>query len=260
MQLSGHKNVIAGVRPMVVVLRSALLGLLLAAGTASAAVPDLTGIWTFSRDGRAGPALNDMSSFTKTAPFTPEALAKIGAYRALITPTGDSPGAHCVGTGVPGALALGGGYPMEFIQRPEQITIIYEAHSEIRRIYMDGRKVDDADLIPSRDGYSTGKWEGDTLVIETTGLEEAVDQTTAHSENAKIVERYSLVTVEGKQQLKAEVTIIDPAFYTKPAKVNFTWSRLKEGRMLIYECPEPAWQDHLEELGKQQAAAKPAAK
>ncbi|MEP7314334.1 MAG: hypothetical protein ABI859_17245, partial [Pseudomonadota bacterium] len=206
---------------MIVVSRGALLGLLLAAATVSAAVPDLTGIWTLSRDGRAGPALNDMSAFTKAAPFTEAARASVGAYRALIAPTGDSPSAHCVGAGMPGALALPGGYPMEFIQRPEQITIIYEGHSEIRRVYMDGRKVDDADLLPSRAGYSTGKWEGNTLVVETTGLGEGVDQTIPHSENAKIIERYSIANVAGKQQLKAEVTIVDPAFYTKPARVDF---------------------------------------
>jgi hypothetical protein len=247
---------------MAVMMRSAWLGASLLYGAvciAAAAPPDLTGMWTASRDGRAGPALNDMSSFTKNAPFSPAARAKLAAYRALITPTGDSPGAHCVGTGVPGALALGGGYPMEIIQRPEQITIIYEAHSEIRRIYMKGPKVDDADLIPSRDGYSTGKWEGNTLVVETTGLEEAVDQTTAHSANAKLVERYSLATIDGKEVLKADVTIVDPEFYTKPATVSFVWSHLLNSRMLIYDCTEPAWQDHLEELSKQ-AAAKPAAK
>jgi hypothetical protein len=225
---------------------------------ALATTPDLTGIWTASRDGSGGPAMeNFAATFNDTASFTPEAKAKIAEYRALVDAAGDSPGAHCVGTGVPGALLLGGGYPMEFIQRPEQITIIYEAHTEVRRIYMAGPRVDAADLIPSRDGYSVGHWDGDTLVVETTGLKESVDQVTAHSEDAKVVERYWLGKdgESGRRILNGEVAIIDPAFYTKPATFTRRWTTLVNGRMMVYDCTEPAWEDHLDMLRQQSQAA-----
>ena len=52
-----------------------------------------------------------------------------------------------------------GGYPMEWIQRPEQITVIYEAHNEVRRIYIDQPRPDPKDLVPSRDGSFTLKGE-----------------------------------------------------------------------------------------------------
>ena len=227
---------------------------------ALAATPDLTGIWTASRDGSGGPAReNFAATFNATASFTPEARAKIAEYRALVDAAGDSPGAHCVGTGVPGALLLGGGYPMEFIQRPEQITIIYEAHTEVRRIYMAGPKVDPADLIPSRDGYSVGRWDGDALVVETTGLKESVDQVTAHSEDARVIERYWLGKDpdSGRRLLNGEVTIIDPAFYAKPATFTRRWTTLDNGRMMVYDCTEPAWEDHLDML-RQQAQSAPA--
>lgn len=225
---------------------------------ASAAPPDLTGIWTASRDGKGGPAReNFAATFNATAAFTPVAKAKLAEYSALVEENGDSPGAYCVPTGMPGALLLGGGYPMEFIQRPEQITIVYEAHSEVRRIYMAGPKVDPADLIPSRDGYSTGRWDGDTLVVETTGLKESVDQVAVHSEDAKIVERYTVTKDPqgGQRLLNAEVTLIDPAFYSKPAVFTRTWAPLENGRMLAYDCTEPAWEDHLDTLRRQALGA-----
>ncbi|MEN9705681.1 MAG: hypothetical protein RLZZ393_1560 [Pseudomonadota bacterium] len=218
---------------------------------AIAAPPDLTGIWTASRDGKGGPARDNFAAtFNDAAQFTPLARAKIAEYRALVDETGDSPGAFCVPTGMPGALLLGGGYPMEFIQRPEQLTIVYEAHSEVRRIYLAGPNVDPADLIPSRDGYSTGRWEGDTLVVETTGLKESVDQVAVHSEDAKIVERYTLETDPrtGRRLLAAQVTIIDPAFYATPPTFTRTWAPLDNGRMMVYDCSEPAWEDHLDLL------------
>ena len=223
----------------------------LASASLPAAPPDLTGIWTANREGRGGPARDNFAvTFPGTADFTPLAREKVSKYHALVDANGDSPGAHCVITGMPGALLLGGGYPMEFIQRSEQITIIYEAHSEVRRIYIAGPKVDPADLIPSRDGYSTGRWEGDTLVVETTALKESVDQVAAHSEDARIVERYRLSrdARTGRRLLNAEVTIIDPTFYRKPPTFSLSWAPLENGRMLAYDCTEPDWDAHLDAL------------
>ena len=215
--------------------------------------PDFSGVWTWHlvpggpRFGRVWP---------KNAPFTEEAKKKIAAYHAVIDPTGESPGGYCVGVGMPGNMLSSGGYPMEIIQRPEQITIIYEAWTEIRRIYIGGKKVDPKDLIPTRNGYSYGHWDGNTLVVETTSLEEQVDQASAHTENAKIVERYTLGTDEkGKKILSAEMTLTDPEFYTEPVTVTKTWEAAPDTRMLSYDCTEPAWEDHLEAL-KQKAADK----
>jgi len=193
-------------------------------------------------------------------PFTAEGRQKVEEYRALVAENQDSPGAFCLGTGMPGAMLGSGGYPMEWIQRPEQITVVYEAHTEIRRIYTDGRKVDPRDMVPSRDGYSTGHWESDTLVVETTQLKEAIDQQLAHSDQARIVERYSSSKgPKGERLLTAEMTLIDPVFYTEPVKQTKTWAAAKPLTMMIaYDCNEPAWEDHLDEL-RRKAAAKKAA-
>jgi hypothetical protein len=202
-------------------------------------------------DGKAGASINGVGDFEKTAPFTPLARRKLAEYHSLVDATGDSPGAHCVPHGMPLTVFLGGGYPVEFIQRPEQLTIVYETHNEVRRVFLDGRHVDPDDILPSRDGTSWGHWEGDTLVVETTGLVESIDQATAHSENARVVERYTLLTEAGLRRLRVEVTIHDPGFYSTPPTLTRQYTQLREGRMLDYNCTEPDWEDHLEMLRKQ---------
>jgi len=231
---------------------SPTLGLLLLLSarslSAAAPTPDLTGIWTMQADGRAGIALNGPGDFEKTAPFTPLARRKLAEYHDLVDATGDSPGAHCVPHGMPLAVFLGGGYPVEFVQRPEQLMIVYETHNEVRRVFLDKRKIAEQDILPSRGGISHGHWEGATLVVETTGLSESVDQPTAHSENARIIERYTPGVRDGIRRLQVEVTIHDPAFYTSPPTLKREYTALREGRMLDYDCTEPDWQAHLESL------------
>ncbi len=177
----------------------------LAAGLCLAAErPDFTGVWT-----NAGPP--GIGGATRTAPqappaLKPEAKARVDAYQKLVAKTGDTPGGWCLGTGMPGSMLGSGGYPMEIIQRPEQITIIYEAHSETRRVYFGARNAPEKDRVPGRNGYSSGRWEGDTLVVETDNLVDQVDQrTTPHSDQATIVERYSLdgKDEQGRRILKA---------------------------------------------------------
>lgn len=226
---------------------------------ADAARPDFSGVWTTYREGGGpgGPGRTDITqTWPRDPPFTPEARAKVTEYRALVTPEGLTPGGACVGSGMPASMLGSGGYPMEWIQRPEQITVIYEAHSEIRRIYIDAPLPGPEELIPSRNGTSVGRWEGDTLIVETVGLKEAVDQTSAHSAEAKIVERYRLVTDDkGRKVLTNEMTMTDPVFYTKPITVTKKWQKVENGRLLPYECTEPQWEDQLEKL-RQEARAK----
>lgn len=230
---------------------------------AEAAKPDFSGIWTVYRPPGAapGPGRAGTSSFPPDPPFTAEAKAKVAEYRALVEPLGLTPGGACVGYGMPSAMLSSGGYPMEWIQRPEQVTVIYEAHSEIRRIYIkNGPSA--GDMIPSRDGTSLGHWDGNTLVVETVALKEAVDQASAHSDQAKIVERYTIGKDDaGRKVLTAEMTMTDPVFYSKPVTATKRWLAVEGGRLLPYDCTEPAWDDQLDKLRQEKAAkAKESAK
>src|SRR6266536_2842424 len=90
--------------------------------------PDFTGLWTtYAEPGQA-------RGGGAPLPMTEEAQKKVAAYRGLIGNSGETPGGFCLGTGMPGSMLGSVGYPMESVQRPEQINITSEAHNESRRV------------------------------------------------------------------------------------------------------------------------------
>ncbi|MEO6078283.1 MAG: hypothetical protein ABIQ86_00685 [Steroidobacteraceae bacterium] len=224
--------------------------------------PDFTGVWTSAPAAPAAApaaaatpatgAAAPRARATASVPMTPSAKARREAYQKLTAGTDDSPGRWCVGTGMPGSMLGSGGYPMEIHQRPEQIIVVYEAHSEIRRIYLGDRNAPEADRVPGRNGYSSARWEGDTLVVETNNLVDQVDTSWAHSDEATIVERYRLdgKDAQGRRILVAEMTMTDPKFYTAPVKQTKRWAQIPNGRVLPYECPEEYWLQRIEEMAK----------
>jgi hypothetical protein len=230
-------------------LVSICLGVTCALGLATLAraqePPDLSGVGVSYRGGGGGGGRG-----ATALPFRPEAQARVDRYRELTEATADRPGLYCLGSGMPGSMlgAGGAGYPMEIIQRPEQITIIFENMNEIRRIYFGDRILPFDDRIDERNGYSAGRWEGDTLIVETTHLREQVDQRYAHSDQATILERYTLAVEDGTDVLTGELTITDPEFYTEPVTATMQVQRDPDGIMLAYECNEPRWLEHLEDL------------
>jgi hypothetical protein len=116
---------------------------------AADAQPDLTGVWAPAT--AAGPP----GAAAAPLPFTEGGKRKVAEYQALVTPTGDTPGGYCLGAGMPGSMLGVAGYPMEIIQRPDQITIIYELHSEVRRVYLGSRVIPEPDRVPDRNGQSS---------------------------------------------------------------------------------------------------------
>ncbi len=239
-------------------LKSLLLAAALACAGLSPAVaatthPDFTGVWTWYVEPGQSPFARGPQP---ALPFLPDAKAKVDQYNALMAPNLDGPSGHCLGAGMPGSMLSSGGYPMEIVQRPEQITVVYEAHAEIRRIYLAGREIAEGDRVPDRNGYSFGHWEGDTLVVETTSLKEQVDQRYAHSDQARVIERYHLAKdPKGGKMLIADMTMTDPGFYTQPVTTQKKWAVVPNGHLLPYECNEPAWLDYVEQL-KAKAATK----
>jgi hypothetical protein len=214
----------------------------------AASPPDFSGVWSIAQ-GTGGAA----GSAGQRPPLRPEARQRHDAFNAIVSPTGDTPGGVCLGAGMPGALLGAGGYPMEIIQRPEQITIIYELHGEIRRVYFGDRNVPEQDRVPGRNGYSSGRWEGDVLVVETSNLVEQLDQrTTPHSDQATIIERYRIegTDAQGRRILVAQVTMTDPKFYTEPVVLTRRWAQVPNGHLLPYECNEEFWDDRVEKLAE----------
>jgi hypothetical protein len=219
--------------------------------------PDLTGVWTdYVEPQQPNVLAGGQGGLSPDLPFTDEARRKSDAYRALVKATGDTPGGFCLGPGMPSLILGGATYPMEIVQRPEQITILYELHNDVRRIYFGARNTPEGDRVPFRNGYSSGRWDGNTLVVETTHLVEQVDQRFPHSAAARVVERYSLATgAKGERVLVIDITMTDPAFYTKPVTVQKKWMAVPNGHLLPYDCAEEGWRHRLEEL-EQKAAGK----
>ena len=223
-----------------------------------ATTPDFTGVWTNA----GGPGIGGA---TRAAPrqapkMTPTAQARVDAYQKLTAGTDDSPYAWCSGLGMPASMMGSGGYPMEILQRPEQMIIIYEAMNEIRRVYFGDRNAPEEERIPSRNGYSSGRWEGDTLVIETNNLVDQVDQRgTSHSDQATIVERYRLdgKDAQGRRILTVEMTMTDPAFYEAPVVSTKRWAQVPNGHALPYDCTESVWLERIEEIAREKGVPVP---
>jgi hypothetical protein len=233
-------------------LAALLIGAMCAGVAWAADPPDFTGVWTNAGRPAIGGART--GELPPPPPLRPEAKARLDAYQKLVAKSGDSPGGVCLGTGMPGSMLGSGGYPMEIIQRADQITVIYEAHTEVRRFYFGARNAEQADRVPGRNGYSTAHWEGDTLVVETDNLVDQVDQrNTSHSDQATIVERYRLdgKDEQGRRILVAEMTMTDPVFYTAPVKMEKRWAQVPNGRLLPYECDEEVWRDRIEKLANE---------
>jgi hypothetical protein len=152
----------------------------------------------------------------------------------------DDPQGHCLPPMGPRLMTTP--YPMEIVQLPEQerILMIYEGGAHIwREIYMDGREHPQGeDLNPTWLGYSVGRWEGDTLVVDVRGFNEKswIDMTgDPHSDQLQIIERYSRTDL---YTLHYEATIDDPGAYTEPWTVAMDIPWDPNGELQEYICQE----------------------
>jgi hypothetical protein len=135
-----------------------------------------------------------------------------------------TPSSSCMPAGVPGFLALAGNNnPMWFLQTPKQVSIIRDADSQVRRVYLDVPH--STNPKPSWYGESVGHYEGDTLVIDTIGLNTKtfVDAyRTPHTEKLHVVERWRMV--DDRQAMEVTFTVEDPDTYHEP------WSGMRRYR------------------------------
>ena len=139
-----------------------------------------------------------------------------------------TPQSSCVPAGVPFFMGYGGPDPLVFLQTPKQVWIAWREDNQTRRIYMDVPH--SASLKPSWYGESVGRYEGDTLVVDTIGLNDKtfVDvYRTPHSEKLHVVERWRLV--DGGKMLQAIFTVEDPDAFYAP------WSGMRRYRRVTQE-------------------------
>ncbi len=179
-------------------------------------------------------------------PFKPAAKA-IWEERYLKNDMKDDPEGFCLPPGVPRMMYTP--YPTQIYQMPDRILFVYEGGAHVwRLIWMDGRKLPNFDDInPDFLGYSVGRWEGDTLVIDTIGFntETWLDASGhPHGEHMKVTEKYTRTSFNN---IKIEATIDDSENYTKPFTVvtGITWTAnrtgpftMRGGELTEYICQE----------------------
>ncbi len=167
-------------------------------------------------------------------PFT--AKGKAVFDQAQATESKDDPEGHCLPPGVPRMMYTP--YPTEIFQLPNRIVFVYEGGAHVwRNIWLDGRE-QPKDPNPTYLGYSVGHWEGDTLVVDTTGFNDRTWLDAAghqHGEKLHVIEKY---TRPDSNTHRLEATIEDPDYYTKPWTTVTTATWYPNQEILEYICQE----------------------
>src|SRR4029434_5299108 len=168
-----------------------------------------------------------------TLPYRPEALTKRNENRANRLKL--DPEVKCYLPGVPRATYMP--FPFQIIQSQKHIMLIHEYAGAVRTVYMADQTEAPAD---SWMGWSNGRWEGETLVVDTKGFTDLswFDRSgNFHSDALHVVERF---TPRSADTLMYEATIEDPKVFTRPWKMSMPlYRRVEKGaQMMEYKCPE----------------------
>lgn len=225
--------------------------------------PDLSGVWE-NIGWREGAAASNVITGTGGAPSTRSAEARrapapsIAAFFEIgsMVPGGlpyqpwarelknrrtaenarDNPDAHC--------LPLGNMQlhlhpePRKIIQSTHEIVILYEGNAGVRQIFTDLRPLPSGDPQPWWFGYSTGHWESDTLVVQTSGFRDGgwLDVNGSPlTEAGKMTERFRRINYG---TLALEITVDDPKAYTKPWTVKFQQRLMPDDELIEFVCQE----------------------
>jgi hypothetical protein len=220
---------------------------------------DFSGVWSMVQHSRPGAPF----FIPVEPPLTEEGQAVTDAFAARYDVVGFEANAHCVEPGMPTVMWGIGGAAMEIVQQPDRITLLSELSNQSRRIYLDGRDVPE-DFPTQRVGYSVGHWEGETLVIETALVTGWHAPRWPHSNQFRVVERWSLQDPEPldlvglrpggpRPQIDGpvlvnEMTMSDPVFYVNDREVvTVVYRRQRDGIMFEDNCAEGIWLEQLEE-------------
>ena len=209
--------------------------------------PDLSGTWQNVGRGQGQPReqlgldekpfatfANIGTGFKGGLPLRPDAAAVLKERMSNFSK--DNPDVWC--------LPLGNQqfnthpFPSKIIQSHDMVVILYETHMGLRQIYMDGRPLPNNDPQPWFYGYSVGRWDGDTLVVETIGFKDAgwLDiNGSPLSEKAKTTERFRRTTFG---TMEIEQTIDDPVTYTQPFTTRLNWRLQPDTEIMEMVCTE----------------------
>jgi hypothetical protein len=209
--------------------------------------PDLTGVWqggsnrpgTWEEANGPAPApapgagRGAAPPAREPAPYQEWARAKV--QESFDRRGIDDPMARCLMVGVPRTTTIGL-FPMQFVQTPTQVVILYEVFHSFRVIPLNAKHPDDIEL--SYMGDSVGHWEGDTLVVDVIGFNEKTwigPVGSFHSDQMHVTERYTRVDYN---RINYDVTVEDPKVLTKPWIMHNSIMLRPGTRLREYECLE----------------------
>ena len=191
---------------------------------------DLSGVWQ----------TDSKYNFNLAADLKPEDIPMLPAARALVAERQanngkDDPEGFCLPPGFP--RVNGVPFPQKIIQTPAVVVILYETRTTFRQIFLDSH-APVADANPTWMGYSTGRWEGDTLVVQTSGFNDRTwldDNGHPNSAAMKVTER---IRRPDYGHLRVEITIDDPKYYSRPWTVTQEFLLDPNGELIEYACNE----------------------
>jgi hypothetical protein len=164
-------------------------------------------------------------------PLRPEGMSIL--KQRMARPT-DRPLSRCLPVGVPAVMFT---YAFKMIQTPQEIVMLFETGDPARQVYTDGRSLP-KEPEPSWMGSSVGRWEGDTLIVETIGFKEmSWLDFLGHprSESMHITERYRR---RDFGRMDVEITFDDPKYYTRPFTIKTGLRLIPDSDVIEYVCSE----------------------
>jgi hypothetical protein len=169
-----------------------------------------------------------------TVPLQPWAE---GVYKERIENNGkDHPGVRCWPSGIPEKNNIPDG--LKLIQTPDVMLFLYESRTIYRQVFTDGRSHPKNDPQPTWMGYSVGRWEGDTFIVDTVGQNGKTwldMRGLPATESLRVIERFTRPTIG---RIYVDVTIDDPKAYSKPWDVRLSWDLQPDTDLIESICEE----------------------
>jgi hypothetical protein len=194
--------------------------------------PSMSGVWDNTR--RADVTNPAIPGFVKELPYTAWGKTKWEGYDSFMQTNGDYVG-NCLPFGM--SRSIYGPHPLQIIHDNDHLVMLFEQNSMFHSVPTDGRAFT-KDLPASWFGESVGRWDGDTLVVDTVNINgfTRVD-TIGHpmSARARITQTFKRVNFG---TLEHTFTLTDPKAYTSPWTVKDTWALEPETKLLEYACME----------------------
>jgi len=199
--------------------------------------PDLSGIWRAAE----GKYLQNLAEDLGEAPFQPWAAT---LYKQRVESLAKGrPTERCLPHGIPDAMMVRSG-PWKIVQTPRVTLILFEEMNHYRQVFTDGRGFP-KDPNPAWFGYSIGKWEGDTFVVDTTGFNDQTwldDPGHPHTDALHAIERFRR---RDFGHLEIDITIDDAKAYTKPWTVTARFDLLPDTELIENVCDNEKDAQHM---------------